>query len=104
MPAKQQREVERMAHAFAETLQSFKAGPGLGGKFYSLPALASHHPNVKRLPYSMRIVLESVLRNCDGKKVTTEHVAQVANWEARGPRVEEIPFVVARVVLQDFTG
>jgi aconitate hydratase len=93
-----------MAHAFAETLQSFKAGPGLGGKFYSLPALASHFPNVKRLPVSMRIVLESVLRNCDGRKVTAEHVAQVANWQPNAERTEEIPFTVARVVLQDFTG
>jgi len=93
-----------MAHAFAETLQSFKAGPGLGGKFYSLPALAAHFPNVKRLPVSMRIVLESVLRNCDGRKVTAEHVAQVANWQPNAQRTEEIPFTVARVVLQDFTG
>src|SRR6478736_4941076 len=101
MGAKQQREVERMAHAFAETLQSFQAGTGLGGKFYSLPALASHFPNLKRLPVSMRIVLESVLRNCDGKKVTTEHVQQLANWQPTAARTDEIPFVVARVVLQD---
>jgi aconitate hydratase len=93
-----------MAHAFAETLQSFKAGAGLGGKFYSLPALASHFPNIKRLPVSMRIVLESVLRNCDGKKVTAEHVAEVANWQPNAERTQEIPFTVARVVLQDFTG
>ncbi len=52
----------------------------------------------------MRIVLESVLRNCDGQKVTAEHVAQVANWSPVGPRTHEIPFVVSRVVLQDFTG
>jgi aconitate hydratase len=93
-----------MAHAFAETLQSFQAGSGLGGQFYSLPALARHFPNVRRLPVSMRIVLESVLRNCDGKKVTAEHVAQVANWQPNAERTTEIPFTVARVVLQDFTG
>src|SRR6187549_3836580 len=104
MGAKQQREVVRMAHAFAETLQSFKAGPSLGGKFYSLPALCAHFPNIKRLPISMRVVLESVLRNCDGKKVTAEHVAQVANWQPNAERTQEIPFTVARVVLQDFTG
>jgi aconitate hydratase len=93
-----------MAHAFAETLQSFKAGIGLSGKFYSLPALAHHFPNIRRLPVSMRIVLESVLRNCDGKKVTSEHVKQVANWQPNAERTTEIPFTVARVVLQDFTG
>lgn len=93
-----------MAHAFAETLQSFKAGIGLGGKFYSLPVLARQFPKVKRLPVSMRIVLESVLRNCDGKKVTADHVAQLANWQPNAERTDEIPFTVARVVLQDFTG
>ncbi|MGD7104338.1 aconitate hydratase AcnA, partial [Ralstonia pseudosolanacearum] len=59
---------------------------------------------IERLPVSIRIVLESVLRNCDGKKVTEEHVAQLANWKPNADRVDEIPFVVARVVLQDFTG
>ena len=49
-------------------------------------------------------MLESVLRNCDGRKVTEQHVRQVANWAPNAPRNEEIPFVVARVVLQDFTG
>ena len=59
---------------------------------------------IERLPVSIRIVLESVLRNCDGKKVTEEHVEQLANWKPNAERVDEIPFVVARVVLQDFTG
>ena len=92
------------AHAFANTLQTFPAGPGREGRFFSLPALAKMHPNVARLPVSLRIVLESVLRNCDGKKITPEHVAQLANWKANAERSDEIPFVVARVVLQDFTG
>jgi aconitate hydratase len=69
-----------------------------------LPELAKQFPKVARLPVSMRIVLESVLRNCDGKKVTAEHVAQLANWLPQAERSEEIPFVVSRVVLQDFTG
>ncbi|MDO8278816.1 MAG: aconitate hydratase, partial [Burkholderiaceae bacterium] len=56
------------------------------------------------LPVSLRIVLESVLRNCDGKRVTPAHVAQLANWAPVAERSEEIPFVVSRVVLQDFTG
>ncbi|HSI52521.1 MAG TPA: aconitate hydratase [Ramlibacter sp.] len=93
-----------MPHAFAETLKSFKTGPGTTGKLYSLPALAKQFPKIPRLPVSMRIVLESVLRNCDGRKVTAEHVRQVANWFPNADRTDEIPFVVARVVLQDFTG
>lgn len=91
-------------HAFPSTLKSFKTASGKTGKFYSLPELAKQFPKVARLPVSMRIVLESVLRNCDGKKVTAEHVAQLANWLPQAERSEEIPFVVSRVVLQDFTG
>jgi aconitate hydratase len=91
-------------HAFAKTLKTFKTASGKEGQFYSLPALARQFPHVSRLPVSIRIVLESVLRNCDGKKVTPEHVAQLAQWGARAERKDEIPFVVARVVLQDFTG
>ena len=49
-------------------------------------------------------MLESVLRNCDGKKVTEEHVRELADWKPNAARTEEIPFVVARIVLQDFTG
>ncbi|WP_205960396.1 aconitate hydratase [Ramlibacter henchirensis] len=92
-----------MPHAFAHTLKSFKFGRKTGS-LYSLPVLAEEFPNIRRLPVSMRIVLESVLRNCDGLKVTAEHVRQVANWSPNASRTEEIPFVVARVVLQDFTG
>ena len=93
-----------MAHAFADTLKTFKAGPGKTGRFFSLPALARKFPKIDRLPVSMRIVLESVLRNCDGRKVTPDHVRQLANWFPNADRTDEIPFVVARVILQDFTG
>ena len=92
------------AHAFAHTRKHFATPSGRDGAFYSLPELAKTHPNIKRLPVSMRIVLESVLRNCDGRKVAAEHVEQLANWRPNAPRTDEIPFVVARVVLQDFTG
>ncbi|MBL8377991.1 MAG: aconitate hydratase AcnA [Burkholderiales bacterium] len=92
-----------MTHPFAKTIKTFKAGAKTG-KLHSLPELAKTFPNVKRLPMSIRIVLESVLRNCDGKKVTEEHVRQLANWKPTAERTDEIPFVVARVVLQDFTG
>ncbi|MBS0596587.1 MAG: aconitate hydratase [Burkholderiaceae bacterium] len=91
-------------HAFAATRKSFKTASGKTGQFYSLPALAREFPNVKRLPHSIRIVLESVLRHCDGRKITREHVEQLANWRPNAARTEEIPFTVARVLLQDFTG
>ena len=90
--------------AFASTLQSFRTASGLEGRFHSLPELARQFPQVQRLPVSLRIVLESVLRNCDGRKVTPEHVQQLANWQPNAARTDEIPFVVSRVVLQDFTG
>src|SRR5499427_7475568 len=93
-----------MTTALATTKQSFRIGSSGTGRLCSLPELAKIYPNVKRLPVSLRIVLESVLRNCDGKKVTEEHVRQLANWQPVAERVDEIPFVVARVVLQDFTG
>jgi aconitate hydratase len=93
-----------MAHNAFNTLKTFQPAAGKTGQYYSLPALAEAFPNVKRLPVSIRIVLESVLRNVDGKKVTEEHVKQLANWQPKGGRVEEIPFILARIVLQDFTG
>ena len=87
------------------TIRSFDAGGGKKGIFYSLPALEEAGiGKVSRLPVSIRIVLESVLRNCDGKKVAEKDVAALANWNAKEPAKEEIPFVVARIVLQDFTG
>ncbi|HEX6705163.1 MAG TPA: aconitate hydratase AcnA [Albitalea sp.] len=92
------------SHAFETTIKGFQTEPGKTARFFSLPELAKTYPNVSRLPVSLRIVLESVLRNCDGKKVTAEHVAELAHWKPNAPRTDEIPFVVARVVLQDFTG
>jgi aconitate hydratase len=71
---------------------------------FSLPALSRRFPRVSRLPRSLQVVLESVLRNCDGKRVGEAHVRQLAEWQPDAPRSDEIPFVVARVVLQDFTG
>ncbi|MGN6260661.1 MAG: aconitate hydratase AcnA [Ralstonia sp.] len=94
-----------MPHNLKKTLKEFKINGGQTGKFHSLPQLGKElGVAIERLPVSIRIVLESVLRNCDGKKVTEEHVAQLANWKPNAERVDEIPFVVARVVLQDFTG
>ncbi|CAD6552626.1 aconitate hydratase AcnA [Paraburkholderia metrosideri] len=93
-----------MAHNLHKTLKEFDSGSGKG-KFYSLPQLGKAlNIKIDRLPVSIRLVLESVLRNYDGKKIAEEHITQLANWEPNAARVDEIPFVVARVVLQDFTG
>ena len=92
-------------HNLFNTLQSFDLGNGSPGQFYSLPALekAGVGP-ISKLPVSIRLVLESVLRNCDGLKVQEANVLELANWKANESRTAEIPFVVARIVLQDFTG
>ncbi len=88
-----------------DTLRSFDTGSGSQAFYFSLPALEQLGVGpVSRLPISIRIVLESVLRNFDGKKVAWKDVVTLANWNAKKPVEEEIPFVVARIVLQDFTG
>ncbi|MDQ8192415.1 aconitate hydratase [Roseibacillus persicicus] len=88
-----------------DTLKTFTTGNGTEAKFYSLPALAEQgFPNLSKLPVSIRIVLESVLRNVDGRKVTEEDVRNLANYDPKTPGDYEIPFTVARIVLQDFTG
>ncbi len=93
------------SHSSLDTLRSFDLGDGTQGTFYSLPALeqAGLGP-VSRLPVSLRIVLESVLRNCDGRKVTEQSVRALAQWQPNAERTAEVPFIVARIVLQDFTG
>src|SRR4051794_23332795 len=96
------RTVTRMAdqHNLFGTLQEFSAG-----RFYSLPQLEKEGVGpVSRMPVSLRIVLESVLRNYDGRRIGEADVAALANWKANAERTEEIPFIVARVLLQDFTG
>jgi len=88
-----------------KTLTKFDAGADREGFLHSLPALEEQGVgNISRLPVSIRIVLESVLRNCDGQKVRRKDVEALAKWNAKKPANEEIPFVVARIVLQDFTG
>ncbi|MGH8763519.1 MAG: aconitate hydratase [Nitrosospira sp.] len=94
-----------MMHNLFNALKDLDLSAGKKAKFYSLPALeASGVGKVSRLPVSVRIVLESVLRNCDGEKITEAHVKRLANWQPDTPRTDEIPFVVSRIVLQDFTG
>jgi aconitate hydratase len=93
-----------MAHNLFNSLKNFKAG-GRTFEFYSLPQLEKEGVGpVSRLPVSIRIVLESVLRNFDGKRITEEDVRELANWKPNDERTGEIPFVVARILLQDFTG
>ncbi|MBT3480894.1 MAG: aconitate hydratase, partial [Opitutales bacterium] len=87
------------------SLKTFNSGSEGASYFYSLPSLEeSGFGPISKLPISIRIVLESVLRNCDGKRVTEEDVKALANWNAAVPAQIEIPFVVSRIVLQDFTG
>ncbi|MDD5250702.1 MAG: aconitate hydratase [Rhodocyclaceae bacterium] len=88
-----------------DVVREFPMAFGRNGRFVSLPALeAAKVGRISRLPRSLRIVLESVVRHCDGERITAEHVRQLANWQPQAPREKEIPFVVARIVLQDFTG
>ena len=93
------------AHNRFGSLREFDLGNGQRGQLYSLPALETAGlAQVSRLPVSLRIVLEAVLRNCDEKKVTEHNLRALAQWQPQAKRTEEIPFVVARIVLQDFTG
>jgi aconitate hydratase len=93
------------AHNLFNSLQTFDLGNGKQGQFYSLPALEKAGVGaISKLPVSIRLVLESVLRNCDGKKVSEANIKELANWKPTETRTAEIPFVVARIVLQDFTG
>jgi aconitate hydratase len=71
--------------------------------YYRLDALKSLGP-IERLPYSIRVLLEACLRNCDGRIVTKEHVQKICNYDPAKVAEEEIPFMPGRVVLQDFTG
>ena len=94
-----------MSYNLYNSLRQFTLGSGKTGSYYSLAALEEAGlGKISRLPVSIRIVLESVLRNCDGKRISEAHVKQLAGWKPNDARTEEIPFVVARIVLQDFTG
>src|ERR1044071_9650645 len=94
-----------MTHNLFDSHQTFTIAQNRTGEFYSLPQLeqAGVGP-ISKLPVSIRIVLESVLRNFDGKRITEAHIRQLANWKPDEERTEEIPFIVARILLQDFTG
>src|SRR5271156_2498670 len=92
-------------HNLFDTLKEFDPGNGQKGALYSLPALEAPGVGaISKVPVSIRSVLVSVLRNYDGKRVSEANVHQLAQWKPKAARTEEIPFIVARIVLQDFTG
>ncbi|MCE3268055.1 MAG: acnA [Burkholderiales bacterium] len=91
-------------HNLYNTKHSLTTSKGKKYYYYSLPELARQGFNISKLPVSIRIVLESVLRNYDDIKINETHIKQLASWAPNTKRVDEIPFVVARVLLQDFTG
>ncbi|MBX3618153.1 aconitate hydratase [Nitrosomonas sp.] len=94
-----------MNHNLFDSLQELSIAPDNKAVYYSLPMLEKNGVGaISRLPISIRIILESVLRNYDNKKITETHIRQLANWKPNAARVDEIPFVVSRIVLQDFTG
>ena len=94
-----------MPHNQFNNLKNLTLPKGGKIKFYSLPALEKMgFGKISRLPVCIRIVLESIVRNCDDKKITATHVKQLAGWKPNAARTDEIPFIVARIVLQDFTG
>ncbi|MCG3160909.1 MAG: Aconitate hydratase A [Acidobacteria bacterium] len=94
-----------MPHNLFNSSQTFQTGDGRAARFYSLPQLEKEGlGSISTLPVSLRIVLESVLRNCDGKRITEDDVRALAGWRPGAERERETPFVVARILLQDFTG
>lgn len=100
-----ERKISTMAteSAYKDILTSLpKPGGGEFGKYYSLTAL--NDPRTDKLPYSIRILLESAIRNCDNFQVTKADVEKILDWENSAPKQVEIPFKPARVILQDFTG
>ncbi len=94
-----------MRHDLFHSLQKLHLSSDRSGEYYSLPQLEKKGVGpISKLPFSIRILLESVLRNYDGKKIGEEDVLKLANWRPNAARTDEVPFVVARILLQDFTG
>ena len=86
-------------------VRQFEVGDGKRGRYFSLPALeAAGVGSVSRLPVSLRMVLESLLRNENGRTVSAHHIRALANWQPNAAREEEIPFVVARIMIPDSSG
>jgi aconitate hydratase len=88
-----------------ETLRTFAPRPGEISRFHDISALdQAGLGDISRLPISLRVVLESLLRNCDGTRVSEAHVRDLAGWQPNAERTTEIPFIVARILLQDLAG
>lgn len=85
-------------------LPSFKLSDSKDIHYYSIPELEKKYPNVARLPFSIRIVLESLMRNFDGREITEEDIISLANWNPKSPKDRDIPFKISRILMQDFTG
>ena len=86
-----------------QVMKSLKSDPKI--HYYSLSALEEQgHGSIRRLPVTIRIILESLVRNCDGKRVRKEDVLALIKWNAKKPEDRDVPFIVSRVILQDFTG
>ena len=97
--------VPRVPHRLFDSLRPLELKGKTPDHFYSLPALeAAGLGPISRLPVSLRIVLESVLRNVDGERITEQHVRQLASWKPCAPRAEEIPFVVSRIIAPEASG
>ena len=91
-------------HSVFDSLQSFEFA-GRTCRYHSVPALEKAGlGRISRIPYTLRVMLESLLRNCDGKRVTEDHVRALAAWTPNARRDAEIPFVVSRILLQDMSG
>ncbi|SYX87532.1 aconitate hydratase AcnA [Paenibacillus alvei] len=73
-------------------------------RYYSLEAFEAQGNDISRLPFSIKVLLEAALRQFDGRAITKDHVNQIANWANGRDENKEIPFIPARIVLQDFTG
>ena len=96
---------ERSEGTMIDVRQRLQLPSGASATYYSLPLLETRGiGNISRLPVSVRIVLESVLRNVDGQRIRDEDVEALARWQPERARTAEVPFVVGRVLLQDFTG
>lgn len=87
-----------------EFLKTFRLSNGREVNYYSLPLLGEKRGNISKLPFSIRVVLESLIRNEDGELITEKDIETLASWNPENPTNKEILFKVSRILMQDFTG